>query len=346
MSKYQETFINPRGPGDARPTALQIVEDEGLIDQLNDKVAFITGANQGIGLETARALHATGATVFLGVRDLEKGQQAVNDILSSNSSRGGKQEALHLVELSLDSLESVRSAAKAFLAKSPNRLNILILNAGVMAPPLGRTKDGFETQLGVNYLSHFLLFQLLKPALLASSTASFNSRVVALSSMGHRVGGVRFDDLNFEAEGSYDPWAAYGQSKTAAIYLIAEVERRYAARGLHALAVNPGGISTNLGQYLPAEYLKQAAEDRESQRYMKSPQQGAATTVWAAISKALEGRGARFLANCAEQGPAEPSTSPLSMVDSGYAPWAFDGEKAARLWKASVEMVGVQDDSD
>jgi NAD(P)-dependent dehydrogenase (short-subunit alcohol dehydrogenase family) len=335
MSRYQVQHSNPSGPGDTRPTALQIVEDEGLVGKLEDKVVLITGGNQGLGLETARALHATVAVVYLGVRDLKKGQKAIDDIVSS--SKFGA-ESLHLIEMSLDSLDSVRSAAKAFLAQSP-KLNILILNAGVMATPQGRTKDGFETQFGICHLGHFLLFQLLKSRLLESSTPSFNSRVVSLSSMGHRSGEVRFHDLNFDEKDSYDPWVAYGQAKTANIYLANEIERRYGTQGLHALSLHPGSIGTNLGQYLDPEVVQQMAENKEILRYMKSPEQGASTSVYAAISKEWEGRGGRYLADCVEQDPVKPGTSPLDMVDIGYAPWAYDEEKAKKLWDVSYDII-------
>ncbi|SPO06807.1 related to reductases [Cephalotrichum gorgonifer] len=339
MSRYQAAHENPSGPGDARPTALQIVEDEGRVGELTGKTVFITGANQGLGLETARALLATGATIYLGVRDLKKGQQAVDDLLASGQTTN---KSLHLIEISLDSLDSVRSAAEAFLSKTSS-LNILILNAGIMASPKGKTKDGFESQFGICHVGHFLLFQLLKGALLAGSTPEFNSRVVSLSSIGHRCGGIRFDDLRFDDEGSYDPWVAYGQAKTANIYTANEIERRYGAKGIHGLPLHPGGIATNLGQYLDPEFVKVMSSDPEVLRYMKSPEQGAATSVYAAISKEWEGRGGRYLADCAEQGPMKPGTSPLSGADVGYAPWAYDEEKSKKLWTISCGLVGVQD---
>ncbi|CAG9950599.1 unnamed protein product [Clonostachys rosea f. rosea IK726] len=337
MSKYLALHADPSGPGDARPTALQIVRDEGLGGALTDKAVLITGANQGLGLETARAMHATGATVYLGVRDTKKGQKAIDDILSSSESSAG---GLHLIEMSLDSLESVRSAAKTFLAHSP-KLNILILNAGVMATPQGQTKDGFETQFGTCHVGHFLLFQLLQPRLLESSTPSFNSRVISLSSMGHRCGEVRFDDLGFRKPGSYDPWVAYGQAKTSNLYLANEIERRYGSQGLHAISLHPGSIGTNLGQYLDPEVVKKISEDPSMFRYMKSPEQGASTSIYAAISKEWEGRGGRYLADCVEQSQAKPGTPPLDAVDLGYAPWAFDEEKAKKLWEVSCGLVGV-----
>lgn len=208
---------------------MAIIEDEQLVNKLTDKVILITGCSSGIGVETARALHATGAHLFLTVRDMKKGEEVVKSILASNPTSQGKVE---LLKLELDSLQSVREGAAEFLKRS-KQLNVLINNAGVMACPEGQTKDGFETQFGTNHVAHFLLFQLLKPALLASSTPAFHSRVVSLSSSGHRYSPVLLTDLNLKARG-YDKWVAYGQSKTANIYLATEIERRYGSRGLHA----------------------------------------------------------------------------------------------------------------
>ena len=341
MSRYVVAHANPKGPGDARPTALQIVQDEGLGGKLTDKVAFVTGGSQGLGLETARALHATGATVYIGVRDEKKGQEAVADIMSSLDQTN--RAPVHVIKISLDSLDSVRAAASNFLSHSNNRLNILIFNAGVMATPEGRTVDGFETQFGTNHLGHFLLFKMLKPALLASSTPSFHSRVVTITSTGHRSSEILFDDYNFE-KGSYNPWVAYGQSKTANIYLANEIERRYGSSGLHALSVHPGVVFTNLQQYVDPEMMKAHAEDPMAVNYMKSAAQGAATSVYAALSKEWEGRGGMYLSDCVLQGPVTPDNSALALGDDGYAAWAYDETKAVRLWRDSCTMVGVDDE--
>lgn len=338
MSRYAASHANPQGPGDARPTALQVAEAEGLVGKLSSKVALVTGANQGIGLETARAFHATGATVFLTARDSTKTQQAINDVLTGP---GPKSEApVHAIELRLDSLESVRTAAKSFLAQG-GKLNILILNAGVMATPEGKTEDGFEIQLGTNHLGHFLLFQLLKPALLAATTPSFQSRVVSVSSSAHRAGDIRFHDLNFEKE-AYNPWLAYGQSKTANIYLANEIERRYGSQGLHALSLHPGIIMTNLSQYLSKEQIETPLSD-ELQNRMKSVPQGAATSIYAALSKEWEGRGGKFLSNCAEEAPAKPISNWMT-GEAGYAPWAYDELSALKLWEESSKLVGINDE--
>ncbi|KAF4468340.1 ww domain-containing oxidoreductase [Fusarium albosuccineum] len=340
MSKYAAAHSNPQGPGDARPTALQIIQDEGLVGNLTGISVFITGANQGVGLETTRAFHATGATVYLGVRDHAKGQQAIEDIQAADPAN---KAPLHSVEMSLDSLDSVRKGAQALLDQT-KQLNILVLNAGVMYTPEGRTADGFETQFGINHLGHFLLFQLLKPALLAATTPLFNSRVVCVASMGHRAGEVRFHDFNFDEPGSYDPWVSYGQSKTANIYMVNEIEKRYGNQGLHALSLHPGGVLTNLHRYIvDPEILSIMSRDEGLKRRIKSPAQGAATTLYAALSKEWEGRGGRYLYDCHEAGPADPNAGTMS-TDNGYAPWAYDEEKAAKLWVESCKMIGVEAD--
>ncbi|OLN85692.1 Short-chain dehydrogenase TIC 32, chloroplastic 6 [Colletotrichum chlorophyti] len=347
MSRYASAHEHPHGAGDARPTALKIIEDEGLVGKLADKTVLITGANQGIGLETARALHATGATVFLGVRNLERGRQAIADIQTPpNPAHTG---ALHLVEMSLDSLASVRKGAQDFLLRSGGKLNILVLNAGIMTEKKGQTVDGFETQFGTNHLGHFLLFQLLKSALLDSATPEFHSRVVAVSSMMHKVSGIRFDDYNFDKEGSYDIVTAYGQTKTANIYLANEIERRYGARGLHGLSLHPGIIMTNMSRPYLGDDDTVRAEMGEKQleilrRVEKSPTQGAATTVYAAVSKEWEGRGGRYLSDCVEAAPGTGGSGVESwLTDTGYSAWIYDEEKAARLWKESCKMVGIED---
>ncbi|UPL01225.1 hypothetical protein LCI18_012159 [Fusarium solani-melongenae] len=335
MLRYDSVHVNPQGPGDARPTAQQIVRDENLIGKLAGKTIFITGANQGIGLETARALHSTKATLYLGVRDRTKAQQVIDDIHASDPTNNAP---LHIIEISLDSLNSVRRAANDFLARN-DKLNILILNAGVMCTPEGKTVDGFETQFGVNHLGHFLLFQLLKPALLAGVTPSLNSRVVSVSSKGHRASEVRFHDYNFNEPGSYDATEAYGQSKTANIYLANEIDRRYGSQGLHATSLHPGAIKTNLLQYMDREILDSVESNEEIQKMFKSATQGAATTVYAALSKEWENRGGRYLVDCAEGPAVRPGSDPMSF-DGGYSPWAYDGGKAARLWADSNKMVG------
>ncbi|KAI9734362.1 MAG: hypothetical protein M1834_002468 [Cirrosporium novae-zelandiae] len=327
-SRYAAAHLNTKGPGDSRPTALQIVKDNGLEGQLVGKVAFITGCSSGIGIETARALAATGATVFCTARDMEKGKSALADFLEPGR--------VELLKLDLSSFDSVRACAKEFLEKSKT-LNILVNNAGVMTCPESRTADGFETQFGTNHLAHFLLFNLLKPVLLASSTPDFNSRVVSVSSTEHRyVKGINFE--NFNLEGIYDPRTAYGQSKLANIYMANEIERLYGGKGLHAFSLHPGGISSGLQRYVPAAIMAALSGDEKIKNHMKSPEQGAATTIWAAVGKELEGKGGQYLENC---GAGQLVKESYEMLHTGYGPMAFNQENEEKLWAESLKMVGL-----
>ncbi|WVN90655.1 uncharacterized protein L203_105897 [Cryptococcus depauperatus CBS 7841] len=250
---------------------------------------LIAGCSSGIGFETAKALVTTGATLYLTARNLSAAETALGSIL--------KPGQVELIEMDLSSLASVKSAAEAFVKKS-SQLNVLICNAGVMAiPNLTRTADGFETHFGVNHLAHFLLFQLLKENLLSSTCPAFNSRVVVVSSSGHRGGGIRGDDYNYmKRPHEYDLWASYSQSKTANIYMANDIERRYGAQGLHAQSLMPGAITSGIQRNLPREESAEFA--RENRKIMKSPEQGAATTVLAAIGKELENVGGVYLENC------------------------------------------------
>ncbi|KIX03176.1 uncharacterized protein Z518_06727 [Rhinocladiella mackenziei CBS 650.93] len=319
------------GPGDARPTALDIIKDNDLENALGDKIMLVTGTSSGIGIETVRALKATGAKIYATARNLEKGRQALAGVLEP-----GKVE---LLELDTASFASVRECAKEFLAKE-SKLNVLINNAGIMAVPECRlTEDGYELQFQTNHLGHFLLFQLLKPTLLASSTPEFASRVVSVSSIGHRQSRIVFDDLNLQKPGAYAPFVSYGQSKTANIYMANEIERRYGARGLHAWSLHPGGIDTGLQVHVDFSAMK---EIPEIQRAMKSPDQGAATSVLAAVDKELEGQGGKYLDDCAVSPPVKPELA-SELGAPGAAPWVYDEEDAKKLWTVSSKIVGVDE---
>ncbi|KAH7096034.1 hypothetical protein FB567DRAFT_514049 [Paraphoma chrysanthemicola] len=331
FTRYVDIHKDPRGVGDARPTALQIVKDNDLEGKLGGKTILITGTSSGIGIETARALKATGARLFLTARNLSKGRDALGDILEP-----GK---IDLLLLDLNSLASVREFAAEFLKASNNKLNILINNAGVMATPEGTTADGFETQFGTNHLAHFLLFQLIKPALLASSSPDFHSRVVSLTSLGHRFFPPKMDNLMLKGE--YYPHQAYSHSKTANIWFANEVERRYGAQDLHALSVHPGGIWTGLQVHVPAEQMEGWKVDPAVDKIMKSPEQGAATTVWAAIGKVWEGKGGRYLEDCQV---SRPVAEGYQVFDQGYEKWAYDPENEAKLWRLSNEWVGFEEE--
>ncbi|KAH7064679.1 hypothetical protein B0J12DRAFT_693104 [Macrophomina phaseolina] len=329
FSRYAAAFESPNGPGDARPTALDIIRNEGLFGQLHDKVMLVTGCSSGLGIETARALSATGARVYCTARDLQKGREALADILEPGR--------VELMDLKLDSFKSVHAFAKEFLCRSKT-LNVLVCNAGIMFPPHTKTEDGFESQFATNHLGHFLLFNLLKEALLAGASPSFSSRVVMVSSMGHRGGGIHFDDVNLEND--YTPNKGYCQSKTANIYMANEIERRYGSRGLHALSLHPGGIGTGLQVHINPKLLEQWASNEDLIKRTSSPAQGAATQVLAAVGKEFEGKGAKYLEQCSESGPVKDG---YTLMDRGYETWAFDKEKEQRLWIESLKMVALNE---
>ncbi|KIA75581.1 short-chain dehydrogenase [Aspergillus ustus] len=331
-TRYAEVHKNPQGPGDARPTAQQIILDEGLEGQLANRSILITGASAGVGVETAKALFTTSATLYLTARSLEKARQALGPELASSP-------RVHLLELDLESLASVRACAAQLLSLTPT-LDVFIANAGVMATPEGRTKDGFETQLGTNFLSHFLLFLLLRPALLAAAAAPGrpNSRVVFLSSIAHRYSEFDFENPNLD--GAYDKWKAYGQSKTALLWAANEVDRRYASQGVRAFSVQPGGIQTGLLQHMSEEEKAGLTSDPTLGPQFKSPPQGAATSVWAAISSSLEGKGGVYLEDvqiAKEHDASEGQWAP------GYFPHAYSPAKEKQLWEVSLKMVGIEE---
>ncbi|EWG49190.1 alcohol dehydrogenase [Fusarium verticillioides 7600] len=330
MSRYAAAHEDTQGPGDARPTALQIIKDEGVEGKLKGKVIVITGTSSGIGIETARALAETGAKLFLTARNLDKAKKACAEFFDASR--------MEFIELDLTSFDSVRTAAQSILDKTDN-INILVENAGCMAvPELELTKDGHEMQFGVNYLAHFLFFELLKPALLAAVTPELNSRVVVLSSSAHQHSSInQSDNYNFQ-KGGYDPWLSYGQSKTADAYLANEIDRRYGSQGLHATSVHPGGIMTELTRNIPPEVLQPLASSDTAKKMLKSPEQGAATTVWAAIGKQWENAGGKYLEDCQEAPPAKQIDPHFG---KGYAPHIYDPEREARLWQDALKIVGL-----
>jgi NAD(P)-dependent dehydrogenase (short-subunit alcohol dehydrogenase family) len=274
---------------------------------------------------------ATGARVFLAVRSLEKGRTACSSFLEPGR--------VELLQLDTSSLASVRAAAATLLAKS-STLNGLICNAGIMAVPnREETVDGFESQLGTNYLGHFLLFWLLKDALLKASTPAFNSRLVNVSSSGHHATEIHFDDFNLSKEGEYEPNKAYGQSKLAQIYMANYIDRRFGPSGLHALSLMPGGIMTNLQQHLAPEIKNGWQAIPEISNIIKTPEQGAATTVVAALSKEWEGRGGKYLEDCGIA-PFEPLVPGMK----GVKDYAYDEGKETRLWEHTLKVLELKDE--
>ncbi|KIW09361.1 uncharacterized protein PV09_00259 [Verruconis gallopava] len=341
MSRYAERYASRKGPGDQRPTALEIVQDENLVGKLTGRVALVTGVSSGIGIETMRAFHAAGLTVYGTVRNLAKGQKVVDEILAADPDNKAR---IELIEIDLESFDSIRAGAAEFLRKE-NTLNILVNNAGVMACPEGRTKDGWEIQFGTNHLGHFLLFQLLKATLLASATPEFPSRVVSVSSIGHRSNSINFENINLEGE--YEPFKAYGQSKTANIWFANEIERRYGAKHLHATSVHPGGILSGLMVHVAdTPEIKSLSKDPVALAYFKTPEQGAATSVYAALSEEWKNKGGKYLSDCVEQSPFPSDASHwMSIADGdGYERWAYDPESEKKLWATSLKAVNIEDD--
>lgn len=331
---YARQHANPEGPGDRRPTAIQIVKDAGVVNKWSDKVILITGCSSGLGVETARALHATGATLFLTVRDEAKGKSVVADIMKSSTDQG----AIQLLTMDLADFSSIRSAAADFLTRA-KQLNILIANAGVVACVQGKTTDGFETHIGTNHFGHFLLFQLLKQALLDGSSPTFQSRVIVVSSSGHRASPLKFDDLHFDYR-PYDKWLAYGQSKTANVHFASSIEHHFGSRGVHAWALHPGVIfDTEALRYASEEDIKAMGGDSFG-AVMKTQAQGAATQVWAAISPELEGRGGKYLSDVGE---AEKAPADEIIGGPGYGRHAFDDDSRDKLWALSSHAVGSVD---
>jgi len=290
---------------------------------LDGKLALVTGGSGGLGAETARALASKGAHVVVTARDLAKAEAAAQ---AMRDATGGTVE---IEELELDSLASIRAFAERFLAKH-DALHILVNNAGVMACPQAKTRDGFELQFGTNHLGHFLLTGLLVPALLRAAPA----RIVSVSSRGHQQSPVRFDDLAFEKE-PYDKWSAYGQSKTANVLFAVELERRLGGRGVHANALHPGVILTDLGRHMQKEDFEHIRQRSGGALQLKSVEAGAATSVYAATAPELEGRGGLYLEDCHV---AAVNDDPEAR--EGVRSYAVDAEAAKRLWATSEELVG------
>jgi NAD(P)-dependent dehydrogenase (short-subunit alcohol dehydrogenase family) len=290
---------------------------------LTGKRAIITGGASGIGIETARALAGAGADVTLAVRDAEAGHRTAADITATTGNI-----AVHVGRLDLADPASVT----AFAATWTGPLDLLINNAGVMAlPDLQLTPRGWEMQLATNHLGHFALALGLHEALAAAGGA----RIVSLSSRGHLRSPVIFDDLNFTVR-PYDPWLAYGQSKTANVLFAVEATKQWASDGITANAVHPGAIAaTNLSRHMDPEAL---ADLRASGMFSyKTIEQGAATSVLVATSPLLESVGGRYFEDCHEAVVLDPGTEETS--GSGVAPYALDPEAAARLWRVSADAL-------
>jgi len=285
---------------------------------LTGTTAIVTGASGGLGAETARALASKGSAVTLAARNVEKAAMVADSIRED-----GRDAAVEVRMLELADPASVRDFVRQWTADH-GELSTLILNAGVMACPLARTSEGFELHFATNHLGHFRLSMGLLDALRAGAP----SRVVSVSSGGHLLSPVDFDDIHYRAR-EYDPWSAYGQSKTANVLFAVELDRRYRDEGLRAFAVHPGMIATDLSRHLTPESIAQIGAMAESGGEAYKPVgAGAATAVWAATAPELDGIGGIYLANCGVA-PSIEDGSP------GYAAHAVDPHAALRLWKVS-----------
>jgi NAD(P)-dependent dehydrogenase (short-subunit alcohol dehydrogenase family) len=298
---------------------------------LSGKHVLVTGVSAGLGVETARALAAHGAHVIGAARDLAKAKAATEQVRADAGKGGG----LELVELDLASLASVRACADALIADG-RKFDLVIANAGVMACPFGKTADGFETQFGTNHLGHFVLVNRI------ASLFKPGSRLVNLSSAGHRFSDVDLEDPNFDHT-PYAEFVAYGRSKTANILFAVEFDRRHKAQGVRATAVHPGGIQTELGRYMTPKVLQELIDSISATNTAagapafswKTIPQGAATSVWAGVVASADEVGGLYCEDChvAERVEGEG-------IRGGVRSYALDPEHAKALWAKSEEMVG------
>jgi NAD(P)-dependent dehydrogenase (short-subunit alcohol dehydrogenase family) len=289
---------------------------------LTGKIFVITGATSGLGLMTARGLASTGATVVVAGRDPQRLLSAAEDITSETPTA-----AVETVEMELDNLASVRSAAAELGARFP-RIDVLVNNAGVMFTPFGRTEDGFELQLGVNHLGHFELTRGVMPSLLNAGSA----RVVNLSSDGHHIFDIDLEDPNWERQ-PYDKFKAYGSAKTANLLFTVALDARYRDSGVRSFAVHPGTVATSLSRHMSRDDMKamMGLGTSSNEPAAKPPrlevisaEEGAATSVWASMSDDLAGLGGLYLKECA--------------VSDGAMPYATDPVRAEQLWEISEQL--------
>ena len=303
---------------------------------LREKRILVTGVSAGLGVETARSLAAHGAHVVGAARDLAKAEAATAQVRKDAAESGGSFE---LVELDLASLQSIRACADRLLEKG-EPFDVVIANAGVMATPFGHTVDGFETQFGTNHLGHFVLVNRIARLIRAGG------RLINLSSAGHRYSNVDLEDPNFERT-PYEPFVAYGRSKTANILFAVAFDKRHRGRGVRAAAVHPGGIRTELGRYAEPGRMEKVIEEinRNLAAQGKGPfqwktvPQGAATSVWAGVVATADEIGGRYCENC-HVGEIVSAATPITAVSEGVRGYALDPNNAEALWKKSEQLVG------
>jgi NAD(P)-dependent dehydrogenase (short-subunit alcohol dehydrogenase family) len=303
---------------------------------LRGKRILVTGVSAGLGVETARSLAAHGAHVVGAARDSAKAEAATAQVRKDAAANGGSFE---LVGLDLADLKSVRACADRLLAKG-EPFDVVIANAGVMATPFGHTADGFETQFGTNHLGHFVLVNRIARLIRAGG------RLINLSSSGHRFSNVDLEDPNFERT-PYEPFVAYGRSKTANILFAVAFDKRHRDRGVRAAAVHPGGIQTELARHLEPGQLQKIVEQLNQQLaaegkapfQFKTIPQGAATSVWAAVVAPADEVGGQYCENC-HVGHIVPDDVTISRLSEGVRRYAIDPKNAEALWKKSEELVG------
>jgi NAD(P)-dependent dehydrogenase (short-subunit alcohol dehydrogenase family) len=303
---------------------------------LQGKRILVTGVSAGLGVETARSLAAHGAHVVGAARDLAKAEAATAEVRQAAAAHG---VGFGLVALDLASLKSVHACADDLLAKG-KPFDVVIANAGVMATPMGHTADGFETQFGTNHLGHFVLINRIAPLMRPGS------RLINLSSSGHRFANVDLEDPDFQHT-PYEPFVAYGRSKTANILFAVAFDRRHRERGVRAAAVHPGGIQTELGRHIDQSRIqalvdqinKQLAADGKPPFQWKTIPQGSATSVWAGVVAPADEVGGRYCENC-HVGKVVPDETTITAVSEGVRAYAVDPGNAEALWRKSEAMVG------
>jgi len=303
---------------------------------LHGKRILVTGVSAGIGVETARSLAAHGAQVVGAARNLAKAKTTTAQVLKEGTFKVGSFE---LIELDLADLKSVRRCADALLAKG-EPFDVVIANAGVMATPFLYTADGFEMQFGTNHLGHFVFVNRIAPLIRKGG------RLINLASAGHRFSNVDLEDPNF-VRTPYEPFVAYGRSKTANILFSVALDRRHRGNGIRAAAVHPGGIQTELGRHLDPVHIqktveqmnKQLASEGKAPFQLKTIPQGAATSVWAAAVAPADEVGGQYCENC-HVGNIVSDDVTITAVSEGVRSYALDPRNAEALWKKSEEMVG------
>ena len=303
---------------------------------LRGKRIFVTGVSAGLGVETARSLAAHGAHVVGAARDLEKAEPATAQVRKDAAANGGSFE---LVALDLASLKSVRACVEG-LVKKGEPFDMVIANAGVMATPFGHTADGFEMQFGTNHLGHFVLVNRIAPLIRKGG------RLINLASAGHRFSNVDLEDPNF-VRTPYEPFVAYGRSKTANILFAVAFDRRHRGNGIRAAAVHPGGIQTELARYIDPSQIGKIIDQMNQQLLAegkgpfqwKTIPQGSATSVWAGVVASANEIGGRYCENC-HVGNIVSDQATISAISEGVRGYALDPNNAEALWKKSEELVG------